>query len=409
VLSLVYLLLLDALAGAIPVIFELAGCLITLGLKLAYDHTRWGKQQQEQQAAALQEQLLTEAAHVIEQQLHTVLQDGKQLSGDCLVRGGSSCRSSFDRPRHPVTPVPPDMTVNIREHPLDSSSCSSGAGSGADHDNSTSANAAAGGSAACSQLGFQMTCSLPSTVVPLPHVINSNSNNNNNNNNNNSNYPADNLCKKPAALQVPSTIPSANGSTASGSNPGASISSTPTGALALQLLQLLQHQQQHLPWYMRTGIRHTASISTGSYCSSDGCRTRCSLGDGAAGVATTREHSHSLTGQHQLPAGPTVQDVQGPQRITVCNTPGAAALTALPVSNHQRSANGIDAAASSAAQRSSSNSISTSRLAASGRVSLLNPGNFFACSPVASPRSAAAACSSICETSQQEESSSDKV
>jgi hypothetical protein len=63
----VYLLLLEALAGAIPVIFELAGCLITLGLKLAYDHTRWGKQQQEQQAAALQEQLC-EALCVIEEE-----------------------------------------------------------------------------------------------------------------------------------------------------------------------------------------------------------------------------------------------------------------------------------------------------------------------------------------------------
>ncbi|WIA41022.1 hypothetical protein OEZ86_004660 [Tetradesmus obliquus] len=46
VLSLVYLLLIDALAGAIPVAFEVAGCLVTLGLKLAYDHTTWGQQQQ---------------------------------------------------------------------------------------------------------------------------------------------------------------------------------------------------------------------------------------------------------------------------------------------------------------------------------------------------------------------------
>ncbi|WIA20737.1 hypothetical protein OEZ85_005107 [Tetradesmus obliquus] len=58
VLSLVYLLLIDALAGAIPVIFELAGCLLTLSLKLAYDHTAWGKEQQQQKAAALQEQIL---------------------------------------------------------------------------------------------------------------------------------------------------------------------------------------------------------------------------------------------------------------------------------------------------------------------------------------------------------------
>jgi hypothetical protein len=50
--------LLDALAGAIPVAFEVAGCLLTLALKLAYDHTAWGKQQQLQQAVALQEQIV---------------------------------------------------------------------------------------------------------------------------------------------------------------------------------------------------------------------------------------------------------------------------------------------------------------------------------------------------------------
>jgi hypothetical protein len=67
ILSLVYLLLLGALAGAIPVIFELAGCLLTLGLKLAYDHTQWGRQQQAQQAAEMEQQLC-EAVSLLEQE-----------------------------------------------------------------------------------------------------------------------------------------------------------------------------------------------------------------------------------------------------------------------------------------------------------------------------------------------------
>jgi hypothetical protein len=96
VLSLVYLLLLGALAGAIPVIFELAGCLLTLGLKLAYDHTAWGCQQQQQQQAAEIEQQLCEAALVLDEQLQQHHHHTKQQP--CSVRtAANSCRSSLEK------------------------------------------------------------------------------------------------------------------------------------------------------------------------------------------------------------------------------------------------------------------------------------------------------------------------
>jgi hypothetical protein len=92
----VYLLLIDALAGAIPVIFELAGCLLTVGLKLAYDHTQWGRQQQAQQAAEMEQQLCEAAVMLDEQLQQQQQQHTKQQPCDLPVRN-SGCRSSLEK------------------------------------------------------------------------------------------------------------------------------------------------------------------------------------------------------------------------------------------------------------------------------------------------------------------------
>jgi hypothetical protein len=233
-------------------------------------------------ASNRQEQIV-EAVHVLEHQLHAKQPDHVENVTVLNNAGNSGCYHSVEKAHSKLEalqqpsdgsesimslaataaaePITPDTTVLVLPEPQAGSSGGSSQHHAAAMTSTTSSSSSSSGTA---------------TKHSTEHGT-------------------DSSCRTtPAALQVP----------ASNSGSGASLTGigSPSGALALQLLQLLQHQQQqqqqqqhqHLPWYMRTGIRHTASVSTGSYCSStDGHVTRCGAIDGAAGVATTREHSQS--------------------------------------------------------------------------------------------------------------------
>jgi hypothetical protein len=404
ILSLVYLLLLGALAGAIPVIFELAGCLLTLGLKLAYDHTQWGRQQQAQQAAEMEQQLC-EAAVMLDEQLQQQQQQHTEQQPCDLPAGNSGCRSSLGKrstartlnmqslmtgvsaegqhatvahPQDDTTatasskstalkePTTPDMTVLIFDTPFPNSSCGSGNGSsGATiFEHAAGSNAPSSSVAASAALEVPTTRSSQGGNIPSCPV------------NSESNMPHQSTFISGPATN--NSIPSNRNKAAAVSNPGSgtgsgvvtlgSASSSPTVALALQLVHLLQHQQQHqqqqqqhsLPWYMRTGFRHSASVSTSSNCSLDGRHSGGTTS--AAGVtAAAREHGHSQASHIGLSLG-----AQPAAAIPTVGAPDAAvAAVGSPVQGN-------------------------SKLMNVGRVSLLNPSNFFAGGDSAvSPRAAA--------------------
>jgi hypothetical protein len=172
---------------------------------------------------------------------------------------------------------------------------------------------------------------------------------------------------KAAAVSIPGS------GTGSGAATLGSASSSPTVALALQLVQLLQHQQQQqqhsLPWYMRTGFRHSASISTSSNCSLDGRRSRGSISAAGVTAAAAREQAHFHASRIGLSLG-----AQPVLAGTAVGAPDATvAALGSPVQGN-------------------------SRLVNVGRVSFLNPSNFFAGGgSAASPRAAASSNNQITE------------
>jgi hypothetical protein len=299
VLSLVYLLLLGALAGAIPVIFELAGCLLTLGLKLAYDHTAWGRQQQQQQAAEIEQQLCEVLCAIEEQQeceeneeqqqqqqqhkQHSLLecqlpikqQAAEDSTTHCILNNSSgdfnlqpqqqqqqlqqhysnsTAKQSF-RSDEPLYRDEPGFssdggaaTVSVQLSTKAAAAAANGSAQTAAqsaapcdvrvvvYQNPLAARDSIAGttavSSAASSADGAVVAQKPIAAAALEKQNNG-------------------FYRRPAALYTP-------GSSLS----GATVSATAALALAVQQLQQQQHKQQ--PWYMRTGIRHGASIPTSS-------------------------------------------------------------------------------------------------------------------------------------------------
>jgi hypothetical protein len=308
-LSLVYLLLIDALAGAIPVIFELAGCLITLSLKLAYDHTAWGKQQQLQQAAALQEQIVEalcaieeeqdeqegcsfdqQQQQLLQQQFHrdSQLLAEKQLAGQQKVADDSSSHSTFSissnserqqqqqpqqqqQQQHNEYATKVNLDIDepyYREEPGFSSDVGA-ATAGIQLSPKTAA--ATTGKVGSGQPASPADIKMMIYQNPLARGESAAGTAVSNSAASSTNGSAAAGSKSSAAAAAVFGKQSSSGSrkrpavlSSTGTSLGGGGTASATAALAVALQQLQQQQQRQQPWYMRTGIRHGASIPTSS-------------------------------------------------------------------------------------------------------------------------------------------------
>ncbi|WIA40637.1 hypothetical protein OEZ86_013973 [Tetradesmus obliquus] len=94
-LSFIYLVLLGAVAAWVPIVVELCGCLATISLKLLFDHTRWGRNQelmleleldtQQPEAATAAAPALAAAAGVVAKGAVSAVMEAGEVAVDVLL------------------------------------------------------------------------------------------------------------------------------------------------------------------------------------------------------------------------------------------------------------------------------------------------------------------------------------
>lgn len=339
-LSLAYMLLVGAEAGAIPAVFELLACLITIALKLLYDFTSWGRQLQMEKAAELEEQLIA----VIEQQFEptqeefpadseqqqeqqqavdreqgsqqlTKQQDRQASAKQASFKPASFKQASFKQTSFKLR-IPVYATDNIdplyREEPGFSSD--GGAATKPQQGHIAPVGAAAAGMPAPGSEPAK--CAI--TYMYENPLAGANSSAGA------AGGTADSAAPNPAALTKKSSFRysfkrrraascygpgSTSGATATPSSTAAA--GTATGAVPCILPLALQLQQQQLPWYLQSGISHTTGVPRASVTA--GSTSGTMLGSTAAGSAVPGQQCCChVCGAPQLAAAADASSRSGP-------------------------------------------------------------------------------------------------